>query len=132
MTVLLLRIARFGLVGVTITGFNYLLYAWLISRGWHYLIATTLGWIIGTCASFFGNKYLTFMHKKAVDSQQIGRFLLCYVSQLAIGSTTMLVMIEILNIGYTPAFFINVAITSCYSYIFLDNLVFFKRLPVVS
>lgn len=124
---LVVRILRFGLVGVTITGFNYLLYAYLVAHGVHYLIATTLGWIIGVCAAFFGNKYFTFLHFEVIDREQVGKFLSCYVSQLLIGSATMMVMIEAIGIGYHLAFFINVAITSCYSFLFMDRLVFLRR-----
>lgn len=127
MNPLVVRIARFGIVGVAITGFNYLLYICLVTHGMHYLIATTMGWVIGVCAAFFGNKYFAFLNFEAVDKSQIRKFLSCYISQLLIGSTTMVVMIDVIGIGYQMAFFINVAITSLYSFLFMDRLVFPRR-----
>jgi putative flippase GtrA len=129
---LLTRLARFGTVGVTITGFNYLLYAFLITQNVHYLVATTVGWVVGVCAAFFGNKYFTFLHFKAVDKGQIRKFLSCYVSQLLIGTTTMVLMIDTIGMGYHMAFFINVAITSSYSFLFMDRLVFLREKRPIS
>lgn len=118
------RMTRFLIVGASITGFNFLLYYFLIEHGWHYLAAIALGWAIGTLVSFFGNKYLTFTHRGAIDRKQVTRFVFCYVTQLIVGSATIVLMIDGLGIDYIVAFFINVAITSAYSYLFLHLLVF--------
>lgn len=123
---LIARIMRFGIVGVAITAINYLLYAYLVAHRVHYLVATTVGWVLGVCIAFFGNKYLTFLHHETIDGRQVRRFLTCYISQLLIGSATMIILIDGNGVGHHLAFFINVAITSCYSFLFMDRLVFQK------
>lgn len=121
---LLTKMSKFGLIGISITALNFVIYSYMIAHGYHYLLATSLGWVIGVSVSFIANKYYTFLNRSAVDLQQIRRFLACYLGQLALGSTTIFLMIDVIRIDYTVAYFINVAITSCFSFFFMDKLVF--------
>jgi putative flippase GtrA len=124
---LLGKIARFGIVGGTITAFNYWLYISLISFGLHYLIATTSGWIIAVAFSFLANKYYTFLKFSKPRLFEIISFFYGNVLQLILGSITIFTMIDILNLNMSYAFFINVAITSIFSFVFMDKIVFRMR-----
>lgn len=121
---LLGKMARFGIVGGVITAFNYWLYISLISIGLHYLIATTLGWLIGVMASFFGNKYYTFLNYNSPNFIEVISFFSGNIIQLIIGSITLIIIIDVIGIDFQYAFFFNVAITAIFSFLFMDRIVF--------
>lgn len=124
---LLGRIGRFGIVGVGVTAFNYWLYVTLIGIGFHYVLATSVGWALGVVISFFANKYYTFVVAGRPQWRELGGFVTGYVLQLVFGTATLVLMIDGLGIEYRIAFFVNVAMTAAFSFLFLDNLVFKSR-----
>lgn len=118
------KLARFGVVGTLVTAFNYFLYVTMISLGFHYLVPTTLGWALGLVAGFIGNKYWTFGNRNPANVAEAARFLLAYLLQLAFGSCTLILTIDGLAINARVAFFVNVALTATFSFLFLDKFVF--------
>lgn len=121
------KIGRFGLVGGAVTALNYLLYLGMIGLGFHYLAATTTGWLIGVLLSFVGNKYWTFTRRGPADGREVGSFLLGYVLQLVFGSLTLFAFIDLAGIDFRVAFFLNVALTALFSYLFMDRITFAMR-----
>jgi putative flippase GtrA len=118
------KLGRFGVVGIVVTAFNYLLYVTMISFGFHYLVPTTIGWFLGLVVAFVGNKYWTFGRRSRTSAREAGRFIFAYLLQLVFGSCTLLMMIDALGLDPNPAYFINLALTAGFSFLFLDRFVF--------
>lgn len=118
---------RFGVVGGGISAFNFVLYMIMVAAGFHYLIPTTIGWGVGVALSYIGNKYWAFMKRGSPDIPELYAFLVGYLLQLALGSTTLFAAIDLLGVSPNPAYVANLAITAVFSYCFLDRLVFNAR-----
>jgi putative flippase GtrA len=118
------KMARFAVVGGGITAFNYVLYLAMIEAGFHYLVPTTIGWILGVVVSFFSNKYWTFERSGAPRIPEVGGFFVGYVLQLVLGSAGIFALIDVLGVDHRIAFPVNVVLTATFSYIFLNRVVF--------
>lgn len=121
------RVLRFAVVGTGVTLFNFALYVGLIAMGAHYLVATVAGWAIGVAVAFHLNRTVTFRLRTRTGLREVWSFLATYVAQLALGTATLVLMIDGLGIEYRIAFFVNVAITALFSFTLMDRVVFRRR-----
>lgn len=107
---------RFLLVGVLNTIVGYGIYALLIKLKVYYLIANTISTILGVIHSYLWNRFYTFKsHDKAI--KEIVRFSLVYLVSYLIGSCTLYLFKESLNLNEYVAGFINLFITTIISYV---------------
>lgn len=99
----LIQFIKFGLVGVSNTVVNYLVYIFFVFIGVHYVIANILGFLISVLNAFYwGNRYV-FKEDKTKEKRVWWQVLLkTYVSYsfgMVINTLLLVLWIDILNIG---------------------------------
>lgn len=118
------RLLRFGVSGGFVTVVSYILYILSIIMGIHYLIASIIGWFGGIFVSYFINKSFTFSDKRKSNPKHIAFFFSGYIIQLFIGIISLSFFVELLNINENIAFFFTLALTTSFSYLFMNKFVF--------
>lgn len=121
------RVVRFGLVGLLTTALSYAVFVTAIHLGVHYLLASALAWASGVGLSFVLNKRFTFAVRTRADLREAASFLAGYVLQLIVGTAGYAVLIGGLGLKPTPAFAVNLVITSGFSFLYMQTLVFTGR-----
>ena len=98
-----IQFIKFGLVGVSNTLVNYLVYVIFVSLGVHYVIANTLGFIISVLNAYFWGSRFVFKEDEAKEKRVWWQVLLKTYASYALGfgiNTVLLILwIDILNIG---------------------------------
>lgn len=106
---------RFLFVGGLNTIVGYGVYALLLYLGINYLIANTISTIIGIIHSYLWNRFFTFKSKnKAL--KEITKFVSVYIVSYLIGTCTLFIFKDKLNISPYIAGLINLVITTLVSY----------------
>ena len=106
---------RFLFVGGLNTIVGYGVYALLLYLNVNYLIANTISTIIGIIHSYLWNRFFTFKSKnKAL--KEITKFVSVYIVSYLIGTCTLFIFKDKLNISPYIAGLINLVITTLVSY----------------
>ncbi len=98
-----IQFIKFGLVGVSNTLVNYLVYVIFVSLGVHYVIANALGFIISVLNAYFWGSRFVFKEDETKEKRVWWKVLLKTYASYALGfgiNTVLLILwIEILDIG---------------------------------
>ena len=120
------RLLRYVLNGLLATGVHYLVLIVLINSlavrpiGLANLVAA----IIGTAASFVGNRQFVFKAVNAPVQKQVVHFALLYAILAVIHSACMYLWCDILNRDYQIGFLLATGLQFLLSYIFNSRVVF--------
>jgi putative flippase GtrA len=122
------RAVKFGLTGVLTTALAYTSFM-LLLKVMHYVPAMTITWVLSLSVGFVINRRFTFGIQGA---QRRGRELALYLVgsglQLALAMVCYGALTERGGLAPTPAFFVNLVVTTAFSFLFM-NLVAFRRRP---
>ena len=119
------RLLRFAITGLLTTATAYLVFVGLISVGVHYLVANVFAWGLSLLVGFSVNRRFTFQIRAATDrTRHFGLYVLGAVLQLVLGSFGYWVLIGRLHLDKTPAFALNLIVTSTFNYLFLSLVAF--------
>ncbi len=98
-----IQFIKFGLVGVSNTLVNYLVYVIFVALGVHYVIANTLGFIISVLNAYFWGSRFVFKEDKTKEKRVWWQVLLktyaSYTLGFGINTVLLILWIDILNIG---------------------------------
>ena len=121
------RIIRFGLTGAATTAVVYAVFAGMIRLGLEYEWAAVGSWFVGVAASFALHRRVTFgIRTPERRLRDLGVFFIGSILQLLIGLAGYAVMIGSLRWAPTPAFLVNLCLTSASSFLFM-RFVTFRR-----
>ena len=99
----LIQFIKFGIVGVSNTLVNYLVYVIFVALGVHYVIANALGFIISVLNAYFWGSRFVFKEDKTKEKRVWWKVLLKTYASYALGfgiNTVLLILwIDLLNIG---------------------------------
>lgn len=121
------RAAMFIFVGAVATGISYAVFIPLEPHiGW--LPAAGAAWAPAVVAAFLLNRRFTFgVRGRAQFERQFGLYLAGAVSQLTLSLAGYFVLMDLLGVSATPAFFINLVFTTTFSYLFMSLVTFARR-----
>ncbi len=98
-----IQFIKFGLVGVSNTLVNYLVYVIFVALGVHYVIANALGFIISVLNAYFWGSRFVFKEDKTKEKRVWWKVLLKTYASYALGfgiNTVLLILwIDLLNVG---------------------------------
>jgi len=121
------RLLRFGLTGALTTSVAYLVFIGLLDRGLNYAIAATVSWAAGLVLGFTLNRRFTFgITGTERYRRDFGVYALGAVLQLLLGLTGYAILIGRMHLSGTPAFAVNLVVTTTFSFLFL-RFVTFRR-----
>ena len=111
-----IQFIKFGLVGVSNTLVNYLVYVIFVSLGVHYVIANALGFIISVLNAYFWGSRFVFKEDETKEKRVWWKVLLKTYASYALGfgiNTVLLILwIDLLAIG---AYFGFVGVIICWA-----------------
>jgi len=120
------RAVKFGLAGALATGVAYLTFM-LLLKVMHYLPAGALSWAASVCVGFAVNRRFTFgISGSQGRKREFALFMIGAGLQLLIALAGYAVLIGHLKIAPTPAFLLNLILTTTFSFAF-SSLVTFRR-----
>jgi putative flippase GtrA len=119
-----MRLARFGLVGLTTTGLTYVVFRVGLGLKLHYLIASTLSWMAALALSYPLNRRFTFAAGGAANFLEGVRFACGGVLQFLIGQALYVLMIGMLRLDPTLAFVLNVGVGCVVNFSYMRWVVF--------
>lgn len=98
-----IQFIKFGLVGVSNTVVNYVVYVVFVALGAHYLIANTLGFIISVLNAYFWGSRFVFKEDETKEKRVWWKVLLKTYTSYALGfflnSVLLALWVDIVNIG---------------------------------
>lgn len=104
----IIQFLKFGLVGVSNTLVNYIVYVIFVALGAHYLIANTMGFIISVLNAYFWGSRFVFKEDETKEKRVWWQVLLKTYASYALGffinSALLALWIDLLNIGQYFAF----------------------------
>lgn len=112
---LLVQFIKFGLVGVTNTAVAYAIYALIIWLGGHYIVASSVSFIISVAWSFMLNN--RFVFKKEAGEERVWwkvllkTYLSYALTGLVLANVLLYLWIDVLGINQYIAFFLNLILT---------------------
>ena len=119
---------RFGIVGLLTTLISYATFMLLLRFGVHYLPASGASWVASLCSSFVLNRHYTFdIRGRRGRARDFGVFVVGAITQLIIGLLGYALLMGRLGLSATPAFILNLAVTSAYSFVFMRWITFRSR-----
>lgn len=121
------RFGTFVVAGLVATAVSYAVFIPLAPRiGW--LPAALTAWVPAVTVAFLLNRRLTFgIRGKERLKRQFGLYVLGALAQLGMSLVGYFVLIDLIGLGASLAFFINLAITTTFSYAFMSLVTFRKR-----
>ena len=123
----LTRLVRFGLAGLLTTAIAYVVFIGLLKIAVPYLLAATAAWAASLGVGFALNRRFTFGIAGADRyKRDFGLYVTGAVLQLLVGLAGYAVLIGQLRLGPTPAFAVNIVITTSFSFLFM-RFVTFRR-----
>ncbi len=94
---------KFGLVGVSNTLVNYIVYIIFVALGAHYVVANTLGFIISVLNAYFWGSRFVFKEDKAKEKRVWWKVLLktyaAYFFGFLLNTVLLWLWITVLNVG---------------------------------
>ena len=119
------RLLRFVITGALTTATAYVVFIGLIAVGVYYLVANVFAWGLSLLVGFAVNRRFTFQIRGATDrTRHFGLYVLGAVLQLMLGSIGYWVLIGRFHLDPTPAFVLNLIVTSTFNYLFLSLVAF--------
>ena len=120
-----LRAARFVVVGALTTGVAYVTFM-LFLKVTNYLLAASGSWVITVGVGFVLNRRFTFgLQGPDGAARHLTLYIVCAALQYVLTMVGYYVMIGVMRLDATLAFAINLVLASTFSFTFL-NLVTFK------
>jgi putative flippase GtrA len=120
------RAVKFGLAGVLATSVAYLTFI-LLLKVTHYLPAAALSWAASVCVGFAANRRFTFgISGSQGRKREFVLFMIGAGLQLLIALIGYAILIGHFKIAPTPAFLLNLILTTTFSFAF-SSLVTFRR-----
>lgn len=111
----ILRVIKFGLVGVSNTVISYGVYAFLVFLNVNYIVASITGFLVSVINSFFWNNRFVFKKEEGKQRSLIKTFLKTLLSYagtgLVLSNILLYVWVDILEISKYIAPIINLLIT---------------------
>lgn len=99
----IIQFIKFGIVGVSNTLVNYIVYVIFVALGTHYVIANTLGFLISVLNAYFWGSRFVFKEDETKEKRVWWQVLLKTYASYALGfviNTLLLALwIDVLNIG---------------------------------
>ncbi len=99
----IIQFIKFGLVGVSNTLVNYIVYVIFIALGAHYVVANTMGFLISVLNAYFWGSRFVFKEDETKEKRVWWQVLLKTYASYALGfviNTLLLALwIDVLNIG---------------------------------
>lgn len=117
---------KFGIVGCINTFSSWIFYYSLLFLGVHYLISTTIAYILSSIIGFILNKAWVFQNK-VYDYKRIIKYYLVYGSSYLINILCMYMWVDIMNISDKLAPILTLFITIPFNYIFSRIWVFKEK-----
>lgn len=117
---------KFGIVGCINTFSSWIFYYSLLFLNVHYLIATTIAYILSSIIGFLLNKDWVFK-KKIYDYHAIIKYYVVYGSSYLINIICMYIFVDILNISELIAPILTLFVTVPYNFLFSKLWVFTKK-----
>lgn len=108
---LIKQFVKFGLVGVSNTVLNLVVYYGLLYLGVHYLIANTAGFLVSVLNAYYWNKKFVFKNLETKISKSLIKTYVSYGSTFLLGTGLMFVMVHYLHVSETVAPIINLLVT---------------------
>lgn len=106
---------KFGLVGVGNTLISYVVYAFFVYLGYHYIIGSIIGFVVSVLNSFYWNNKYVFKEK---DGEKRSLWKACFKTFLSYASSGLIltnillvVWVDLLHISEYLAPIINLVIT---------------------
>ena len=124
---------RFITVGLLSTAVNYGVFGGLYELlGFYYLVASSIGFVLGVSVGYPLNKYWTFgtKKKKAIEKNNDldwFKYLAVYICSLAIGQVFLYMAVEALEIAVLLANLVMICITTMTNFIGVKLWVFYSR-----
>ena len=106
---------RFLFVGCLNTLVGYGTYALLIFLKCNYLVASTIGTIIGVIHSYLWNRFFTFQSNNNVK-KEVPKFVLVYLVSYLLGILNLFILVQKLGINEYIAGIINIFVTTIISW----------------
>ena len=119
------RVIRFGIVGGVATVVAYLAFMTLLRLGVTYLPAATASWALALGLSYFLNRRFTFgIRRSEGRALEVVIFCLGGLLQLILSLFAYSILMGRMRMEATPAFALNLALTSTFSYLFMKMVTF--------
>ena len=122
----IVKLIKFGMVGVLNTFNSLWIYYLLISFHSNYLLATILGYIISSIIGYFLNKIWVFK-EKTKSKKSLIRYYIVYLSSLGLNVLLMYLWVDCLNLSDKIAPILTLLITVPYNFIFSRLWIFNER-----
>lgn len=121
------RIAAFLTTGAVATAISYAIFIPLAPQvGW--LPAAAAAWAPSVIVAFLMNRRFTFgIRERTRIERQFGLYLAGALSQLGLSFAGYFVLMDVMRLAATPAFFINLTFTTAFSYAFMSLVTFARR-----
>lgn len=122
---LLQRISRFTIVGAISTGVNYGCFVLLYTTvQLHYILSSSIGYIIGLLLGYSLNKNWTFIKKVNHDKSYIIQYTIAQIMALIFCQALLFFLVEFLLFGPLVANIIALAVAAIVSFLLIDIFVF--------
>ena len=125
-----IQFVKFGIVGLSNTLISYLVYAFLVYLGFHYLIASIIAFLISVLNSFFWNSRYVFKKEDGAKRNIFHALIKTFVSYaftgLLLQNIFLFVFIDILHISKYIAPLFSLIITVPLNFI-MNKLWAFKQ-----
>lgn len=112
---LFLQFVKFGLVGVTNTALAYGIYALVLWRGGHYILASVLSFVVSVAWSFLLNNRFVFRKEEGETRVWWKTLLKTYLAYaltgLLLANVLLYLWIDVFSVNEYIAFFLNLIIT---------------------
>lgn len=102
---------KYGIVGLSNTGVNLLVYYVLVLIGVHYLVATIMAFVISVLNAFFWNRNFVFKVRKKNIPKQLAKVYAAYGFTFLLGLGTLFLMVDVLGISKFIAPLLNLCFT---------------------
>lgn len=102
---------KFGLVGISNTLISLICYYVLVFFHVHYIIANTVGFIVGVLNSYYWNNRYVFTDRKGGQLGAIFKMYIAYGLTFLLGTLLLYIMVDILRLSELIAPIINLTIT---------------------
>lgn len=115
---------KFGVVAGIYNVLSYSVYAFLIFTKCHYIIASTISFVVGVSLSYFMNKIIVFKHTQKHSRKVVIRYVTFYLVLLAINLILLRIFVAYLGINAYLAQLIVVVACAVLSYNTMRKFIF--------
>lgn len=122
----MLKIIKYGIIGVMTTVINIIVDLSLRKIGLHYSFAILLAWFVAVMFAFWGNKNIVFQNKSTSKWQLFAEFMLSRVFTLVVEMLASAVCISIIGLNETIVKVVLTVVIIILNYI-LGVLIFDKK-----